>query len=237
MRFVFSLFLNWLLLLFLVLAVAPFWTRTVKHTLDRGQIDMGSVPVGNTVKFRCQASGRPLPSITWLKNGKRITEPDLRPQHWTLMITNVTFSDGGNYTCLVRNRYGARCHTYYLTVENFALHRPTLEVGFPANQIVVVGSDAEFTCKADSPRPISMQWLKQNEVNGKKYGPDGLPYITTLKVAFHLQTTNETFDVLRLHNVTSEDAGEYICLAGNPIGISFRSAWLTVLPGTSGWCL
>ena len=38
-------------------------------------------------------------------------------------------------------------------------------------------------------------------------------------------------EVLHLRNVSFEDAGEYTCLAGNSIGISFHTAWLTVLPG------
>jgi len=34
--------------------------------------------------------------------------------------------------------------------------------------------------------------------------------------------------VLRLDNVTLEDAGWYSCVAGNSLGMSFRSAWLSV---------
>lgn len=37
--------------------------------------------------------------------------------------------------------------------------------------------------------------------------------------------------MLYLRNVSMEDAGEYTCLAGNSIGLSYQSAWLTVLPG------
>uniref|UniRef100_A0A8C9FMT4 Fibroblast growth factor receptor 3 n=1 Tax=Pavo cristatus TaxID=9049 RepID=A0A8C9FMT4_PAVCR len=37
-------------------------------------------------------------------------------------------------------------------------------------------------------------------------------------------------EILYLRNVTFEDAGEYTCLAGNSIGFSHHSAWLTVLP-------
>lgn len=40
-------------------------------------------------------------------------------------------------------------------------------------------------------------------------------------------------EVLYLTNVTMEDAGEYTCLAGNSIGFSHQSAWLTVLSGMS----
>jgi len=38
-------------------------------------------------------------------------------------------------------------------------------------------------------------------------------------------------EVLYLSKVTMEDAGEYTCLAGNSIGFSYQSAWLTVLSG------
>lgn len=46
-----------------------------------------------------------------------------------------------------------------------------------------------------------------------------------------VNTTDKEIEVLYLPNVTFEDAGEYTCLAGNSIGISFHTAWLTVLPG------
>ncbi|GAB5578841.1 fibroblast growth factor receptor 2 isoform X1 [Prionailurus iriomotensis] len=45
-----------------------------------------------------------------------------------------------------------------------------------------------------------------------------------------VNTTDKEIEVLYIRNVTFEDAGEYTCLAGNSIGISFHSAWLTVLP-------
>lgn len=31
-----------------------------------------------------------------------------------------------------------------------------------------------------------------------------------------------------MENVTKEDAGWYTCMAGNSLGMSYRSAWLTV---------
>lgn len=46
-----------------------------------------------------------------------------------------------------------------------------------------------------------------------------------------LNTTDKEMEVLQLKNVSFEDAGEYTCLAGNSIGISHHSAWLTVVKG------
>lgn len=61
-------------------------------------------------------------------------------------------------------------------------HRPILQAGLPANRTAVVGSDVEFVCKVFSDPQPHIQWLKHIEINGSRYGPDGLPYVRVLKV-------------------------------------------------------
>lgn len=46
-----------------------------------------------------------------------------------------------------------------------------------------------------------------------------------------LQSNASKVYTLNLHNVTMEDAGEYVCMAENPTGQTMQSAWLEVLPG------
>uniref|UniRef100_A0A8C0FER8 Fibroblast growth factor receptor n=1 Tax=Bubo bubo TaxID=30461 RepID=A0A8C0FER8_BUBBB len=211
----------------------PFWTRP-----DKMEKKLLAVPAANTVRFRCPAGGNPTPSIYWLKNGKefkgehRIGGIKLRHQQWSLVMESVVPSDRGNYTCVVENKYGNIRHTYQLDVLERSPHRPILQAGLPANQTVVVGSNVEFHCKVYSDAQPHIQWLKHVEVNGSKYGPDGTPYVTVLKTA-GVNTTDKELEILYLRNVTFEDAGEYTCLAGNSIGFSHHSAWLTVLPGIS----
>ncbi|XP_059756548.1 fibroblast growth factor receptor 2 isoform X8 [Balaenoptera ricei] len=209
---------------------APYWTNTEKM-----EKRLHAVPAANTVKFRCPAGGNPAPTMRWLKNGKefkqehRIGGYKVRNQHWSLIMESVVPSDKGNYTCVVENDYGSINHTYHLDVVERSPHRPILQAGLPANASAVVGGDVEFVCKVYSDAQPHIQWIKHVEKNGSKYGPDGLPYLKVLKAA-GVNTTDKEIEVLYIRNVTFEDAGEYTCLAGNSIGISFHSAWLTVLP-------
>uniref|UniRef100_A0A8C5RE35 Fibroblast growth factor receptor n=1 Tax=Laticauda laticaudata TaxID=8630 RepID=A0A8C5RE35_LATLA len=207
---------------------APYWTHP--HRMDK---KLHAVPAGNTVKFRCPASGNPTPSIRWLKNGRefrgehRIGGIRLRHQHWSLVMESVVPSDRGNYTCLVENKFGSIRYSYFLDVLERSPHRPILQAGLPANTTAVMGSDVEFFCKVYSDAQPHIQWLKHIKVNGSSFGPDGVPYVQILKTA---DINSSEVEVLYLQNVTMEDAGEYTCLAGNSIGLSYQSAWLTVLP-------
>uniref|UniRef100_A0A8C6USM3 Fibroblast growth factor receptor 2 n=1 Tax=Neogobius melanostomus TaxID=47308 RepID=A0A8C6USM3_9GOBI len=216
---------------------APYWTSSSKM-----EKKLHAVPAANTVKFRCAAGGKPTPKLRWLKNNRPFRQEDrmggykVRSQHWTLIMESVVPSDKGNYTCLVENEFGAINHTYTLDVVERSPHRPILQAGLPANTTVHVGEDARFVCKVYSDAQPHIQWLKHITQNGSRYGPDGHPYVRVLKTA-GVNTTDKEIEVLHLPNVTFEDAGEYTCLAGNSIGISYQTAWLTVLPAYVSLCL
>jgi len=59
----------------------PYWTHT-----QRMEKKLYAVPAGNTVKFRCPATGSPIPTIRWLKNGR-----DFRGEH---RIGGIKVHDG-----------------------------------------------------------------------------------------------------------------------------------------------
>nr|7YSW_C Chain C, Fibroblast growth factor receptor 4 [Homo sapiens]7YSW_E Chain E, Fibroblast growth factor receptor 4 [Homo sapiens] len=207
---------------------APYWTHP-----QRMEKKLHAVPAGNTVKFRCPAAGNPTPTIRWLKDGQafhgenRIGGIRLRHQHWSLVMESVVPSDRGTYTCLVENAVGSIRYNYLLDVLERSPHRPILQAGLPANTTAVVGSDVELLCKVYSDAQPHIQWLKHIVINGSSFGADGFPYVQVLKTA---DINSSEVEVLYLRNVSAEDAGEYTCLAGNSIGLSYQSAWLTVLP-------
>ncbi|XP_031729107.1 fibroblast growth factor receptor 3 isoform X5 [Anarrhichthys ocellatus] len=206
---------------------APYWTRP-----DRMDKKLLAVPAANTVKFRCAASGNPTPTIHWLKNGKefkgeqRMGGIKLRHQQWSLVMESAVPSDRGNYTCVVQNKYGAITHTYQLDVLERSPHRPILQAGLPANQTVVLGSDVEFHCKVYSDAQPHIQWLKHIEVNGSRYGTDGVPYVNILKSVVSKHT--EAHSRLKLSNVTERNAGKYWCRASNFVGKSENAFWLKI---------
>uniref|UniRef100_A0AAQ4RRA2 Fibroblast growth factor receptor n=1 Tax=Gasterosteus aculeatus aculeatus TaxID=481459 RepID=A0AAQ4RRA2_GASAC len=208
------------------LAMAPEWTHPEKM-----EKKLHAVPASKTVKFRCQASGNPTPSLKWYKNGKefkrdhRIGGFKVRDHVWTIIMESAVPSDKGNYTCLVENEYGSINHTYQLDVVERSPHRPILQAGLPANRTAVVGSDVEFECKVFSDPQPHIQWLKHEEFNGSRLGPDGLAYVRVLK---HSGVNSSDAQVLTLYNVTEEESGEYICKVSNYIGEANQSAWLTV---------
>ncbi|XP_004611577.1 fibroblast growth factor receptor 4 isoform X2 [Sorex araneus] len=206
---------------------APYWTHP-----QRMEKKLHAVPAGNTVKFRCPAAGNPMPTIRWLKDGQafhgeqRIGGIRLRHQHWSLVMESVVPSDRGTYTCLVENSVGSIRYNYLLDVLERSPHRPILQAGLPANTTAVAGSDVELLCKVYSDAQPHIQWLKHIVINGSSFGADGFPYVQVLKTA---DINSSEVEVLYLRNVSAEDAGEYTCLAGNSIGLSYQSAWLTVL--------
>ncbi|XP_014883927.1 fibroblast growth factor receptor 1-A isoform X1 [Poecilia latipinna] len=210
-----------------LMPMAPQWAHPEKM-----EKKLHAVPASKTVKFRCQASGNPSPTLKWYKNGKefkrdhRIGGFKLRDHVWTIIMESVVPSDKGNYTCVVENQYGSINHTYQLDVVERSPHRPILQAGLPANRTAVVGSDVEFECKVFSDPQPHIQWLKHIEVNGSRVGPDGLPYVRILK---HSGVNSSDAQMLTLYNVTEEEGGEYICKVSNYIGEANQSAWLTVI--------
>ncbi|CAM5131990.1 unnamed protein product [Eretmochelys imbricata] len=204
---------------------APYWTQP--HRMDK---KLYAVPAGNTVKFRCPASGSPSPSIRWLKNGRefrgehRIGGIRLRPQHWSLVMESVVPSDRGNYTCLVENQAGSIRYSYLLDVLERSPHRPILQAGLPANTTAVVGSDVEFFCKvysdAQPPHPVAQTHRGERQQLRPRRGAlrpsaQGTADINSSEV-----------EVLHLHNVSRRMLGNTPAWPGTP------SACPTSQPGS-----
>ena len=54
----------------------------------------------STLQLKCIERGDPEPNVTWTNNGTQVANNN------TLVITNVTFKDAGQYGCVAKNRAG-----------------------------------------------------------------------------------------------------------------------------------
>ncbi|XP_035744587.1 fibroblast growth factor receptor 1 [Egretta garzetta] len=211
-------------------AIAPYWTYPEKM-----EKKLHAVPAAKTVKFKCPSSGTPNPTLRWLKNGKEF-KPDhriggykVRYATWSIIMDSVVPSDKGNYTCIVENKYGSINHTYQLDVHS-GINSSDAEVLTLYN--VTEAESGEYVCKVSNYIGEANQsaWLTVTRPLAKDTGTARWVWHRQSRVpTAGVNTTDKEMEVLHLRNVSFEDAGEYTCLAGNSIGISHHSAWLTVL--------
>ncbi|KAJ8248192.1 hypothetical protein GJAV_G00239360 [Gymnothorax javanicus] len=189
-----------------------------------------TVRVGEDARFVCKVYSDAQPHIQWLqhieKNGSRYG-PDGLPyvrvlkrsginssDVEVLTLRNVTREDAGEYICKVSNYIGEASHSGWLTVTGKEQHMDV----HPAP-----GSSSTPTLPFEFVRWLWGFWAGVGVVVLVTRPASALP-------TAGVNTTDKEIEVLYLPNVTFEDAGEYTCLAGNSIGISYHTAWLTVIP-------
>ncbi|XP_024910963.1 roundabout homolog 2 isoform X10 [Cynoglossus semilaevis] len=76
--------------------------------------------VDSVALFKCQASGDPIPSVSWLKDGDSLLGKDARmslQELGSLQIKNVKLSDSGIYTCVATSSSGETSWSAFLEVK------------------------------------------------------------------------------------------------------------------------
>ncbi|XP_073993854.1 fibroblast growth factor receptor homolog 1-like isoform X2 [Rhodnius prolixus] len=179
-------------------------------------------PAGHMLRLKCLSTGNPLPNITWYKNGAapKRNLGSIRYNKYSMMFEDLVTSDSGNYTCRVCNEYGCIEFTYKLIVQERFPHKPYIREGFPHNRTALVNSTVVLECQLYSDLEPHIQWLKVHTFSNSEVDP---PNGTQLKV----NAANP--EVLTLSNVTYDDEGWYTCVAGNSLGLTYSSAYLSVV--------
>lgn len=163
-----------------------------------------------TVEIRCEASGDPGPVITWIRNGKPISEaPPNSRRHVTsnsIIIEKLVKKDTGNYGCNATNSLGYVYKDVYVNV--LALDPDITQP--PTDISTVDGKTVRITCRVfGAPKP-EVKWIRNGqELTGGRY------------------KTLDTGD-LEIENVIFLDAGTYTCHASNKFGKVEASAELVV---------
>ncbi|KAJ8001583.1 hypothetical protein DPEC_G00170980 [Dallia pectoralis] len=176
--------------------------KTVTVTDVVLEMDPTSVSEGNTVKLTCTTKCEldPIPEYSWYKNGRSIGNTTSN-----VYIHSVSSEDAGRYSCGVKGHETLLSPEMTLNV-TYGPRNPSVSVS-PSGEIVE-GSSVTLTCSSDANPPVyNYTWYKKNVTSPKASG----------------QSYNIT-------NITSENSGEYYCVAKNIYGQLNSSAVLNVVP-------
>uniref|UniRef100_A0A3P9JGK6 Roundabout, axon guidance receptor, homolog 1 (Drosophila) n=1 Tax=Oryzias latipes TaxID=8090 RepID=A0A3P9JGK6_ORYLA len=173
------------------------------------------VLVDQSVEFRCEARGDPVPTVRWRKDDGELPKGryEIREDH-TLKIRRLTSADVGSYTCVAENMMGKAEASATLTV-----HVPPAFVVRPRNQVVGVGRTVTFQCEATGNPQPAIFWQREGSQN--------------LLFSYQPPQPSSRFSVSQTGDLTITDAersdmGYYSCQALNIAGSVITKALLEV---------
>lgn len=219
------------LLLAAILSSISFLTTTAQKKDRPPEWKGGSDPVlgepmrnqieGTELKLTCSARGSPKPDVMWMKDEEPFfpRTDKIRIKGHNMKFMELKPSDSGNYTCIASNPAGRIDFTFVVHVMEKIW---PLETNVSSNQTVFEGESAKFHCIVTNDNTARIQWLRipQSEIGG---------------VQRHkfLDSINGSPEILILHDVTKDDAGQYTCLVGNEYGSKYHHMYLFVMKPTT----
>ncbi|XP_045930679.1 roundabout homolog 1 isoform X5 [Micropterus dolomieu] len=176
------------------------------------------VLVDQSVEFRCEARGDPVPTVRWRKDDGDLPKGryEIREDH-TLKIRRLTSADVGSYTCVAENMVGKAEASATLTVHVVSV--PPAFVVKPRNQVVGVGRTVTFQCEATGNPQPAIFWQREGSQN--------------LLFSYQPPQPSSRFSVSQTGDLTITDAeradmGYYSCQALNIAGSVITKALLEV---------
>ncbi|XP_041648005.1 hemicentin-1 [Cheilinus undulatus] len=170
-----------------------------------------TVVVNEAARLECEATGVPLPSLTWLKDGSPVASVSHGIQVLSggrvLSLNSSLVSDTGRYTCVAVNAGGEQQREYDLKV-----YVPPNIKGEEVNATVMLGRPVELHCQSDAIPPPTLSWRKDGRPLFRKPG----------------LTVSADGSVLKLDSAQVQDSGRYSCEATNVAGKTEKNYNLNV---------
>ncbi|KAK5869646.1 hypothetical protein PBY51_024348 [Eleginops maclovinus] len=170
-----------------------------------------TVVVNEAARLECEATGVPLPSLTWLKDGSPVASVSHGIQVLSggrlLSLNSALVSDTGRYTCVAVNAGGEQHREYDLRV-----YVPPNIKGEEVNATVMLGRPVELQCQSDAIPPPNLSWRKDGRPLFRKPG----------------LTMSADGSVLKFDSAQVQDSGRYSCEATNVAGKTEKNYNLNV---------
>ncbi|XP_064817637.1 B-cell receptor CD22-like isoform X2 [Oncorhynchus masou masou] len=159
------------------------------------KMDPTSVSEGERVTLTCRTKCTldPITVYSWYKNGQSI--PNSNTSSPVYILFSVSSEDTGRYSCSVEGHEDLPSDEETLTV-TYGPRNTSVSVS-PSGEIVE-GSSVTLTCSSDANPPVD------------KY--------TWYKITYKKMSMRHSGQSYTIHNISSEDRGEYYCEAENEVG-------------------
>ncbi|XP_046815214.1 peroxidasin homolog [Vespa crabro] len=171
------------------------------------------VKIGDTVTFTCRVTGDPEPEVKWMRDSNELYvdgERFLVQKDGTLVISDVTEEDTGEYECIASSDMGS---TKSRKARALIIASSLRFSQLPESQTITAGSDVSFVCKAEgNPKPL-IQWWNNDQL---------------LSTGGRILLDDDG-SVLRILAAKESDAARYVCRASNSNGYAETSVDLDVL--------
>uniref|UniRef100_A0A3Q3W7P1 Uncharacterized protein n=1 Tax=Mola mola TaxID=94237 RepID=A0A3Q3W7P1_MOLML len=172
------------------------------------------VEISSELHWNCIASGKPRPSIRWLRNGQPLSTQDRVVVNGPrLKISNLALEDSGMYQCVAENKHGRVYSTAELRVQvqapDFRLH--------PVRKLIPAarGGQVKIECRPRAAPKPSLFWSRGTEL-----------LTNSSRVTVTLD------GALWIHNISRADEGKYTCFAENYLGKANSTGHLSVRDAT-----
>uniref|UniRef100_A0A3B4A3V1 Cell adhesion molecule L1-like b n=1 Tax=Periophthalmus magnuspinnatus TaxID=409849 RepID=A0A3B4A3V1_9GOBI len=165
--------------------------------------------IGSDVQIRCAVRGKPVPDITWRKNGEIFREQKKRVIEDTVVLHNASPEDTAVYQCEASNTHGTLLANVNILVMNMS---PLILTADLQEYAVVQGGNVVLNCNVFGSPPPSISWA----VNETSANIEGERFSVL---------TNKS---LRLISAEKNDSGGYVCAASNSEGKASITALLDV---------
>nr|DBA18217.1 TPA: hypothetical protein GDO54_016492 [Pyxicephalus adspersus] len=118
------------------------------------------------VVLSCEATGNPVPQITWLKDGQPLQEDThhhIKDGGQRFQIINATETDTGRYVCIVSNLAGDKSRSFSLAVMVSPIISGAKSKESPENVNVILYSSVSLSCEVHSHPAATISWYKDGQ--------------------------------------------------------------------------
>ena len=177
------------------------------------------VPLGKPYTFSCEATGSPIPTCRWLRNGREIVSSgrfkvEDKNGRYSLHISEVWDQDNGEYSCEAVNVVGCA-----ITKARLKIGTPPQIEKMPSDLSLVEGENHKLKIYFTGDQPMNLS-LKKNGSN--------LQESSRLKF-----TIFDDYVIIFVRDVTKDDIGDYQVTLTNSLGSASGNVNINVtgLPG------